>query len=103
MVDKAIGRDINKLGYFLWGNSPDEYILKVVLWGLLFIFSIALFLYENDFSFHQIKSRATYLFSIIMLGILIILNVKSYIKYSKDYIFSNKPLKRDTAKNRRAP
>jgi len=103
IIDKAIGKDINKLGYFLGQyNSSSEYILKVVLWGLLFIFVTALFLYKNDFTFHQIKTRATYLFSIILLGILIILNIKSYIKYRKDDIFSNKTLKRDAAKSRRA-
>ena len=103
MVDKAIGKDINKLGYLLWGNSPDEYILRVVLWGLLFVFGTALFLYKNDFTFHEIKTRVTYLLLIIASAGLIFLNIKSYIKYRKDDIFSNKPLKRDAAKTRRAP
>ena len=103
MVDKAIGKDINKLGYFLWGNSPDEYILRVVLWGLLFVFGTALFLYKNDFTFHEIKTRGTYLLLTIASAGLIFLNIKSYIKYRKDDIFSNKLLKRVAAKTRRAP
>ena len=104
MLDKAIRKDINKLGYF-WGeyNSGGEYILKVVLWGLLFIFVTIAFLYKNDFTFQQFKTRATYLFSIILLGVLIILNIKRYIKYNRDDFFSNKLLKRDGAKSRRAP
>jgi len=103
MVDKAIGKDINKLGYLFWGNSSDEYILRVILCGLLFIFGSALFLYRNDFTFHEIKTRGTYLLCIIGSAVLIFVNIKSYIKYKKDDIFSNKSLKRDAAKNRRAP
>lgn len=104
MVDKAIGKDINKLGYFLGEyNSPDEYILRVVLWGLLFIFGTALFLYKNDFTFHEIKTRGMYLFSTILFGILIFLNIRAYIKYGKDDIFYDKSLKKDTAKSRRTP
>jgi hypothetical protein len=104
IIDKAIGKDINKLGYFFGKyDSPSEYILNVVLWGLLLIFVTALFLYKNDFTFQQIKARTTELFSIIALGILIFLNIKSYIKYRKDDIFSNKTLKRDAAKGSRAP
>ena len=104
MVDKALGKDINKLGYFFGAyNSSDEYILGVILGGLLFIFGTALFLYKNDFTFHEIKTRGTYLLFIIGSAVLIFLNIKSYIKYKKDDIFSNKSLNRDAAKNRRAP
>ncbi|MBN1474006.1 MAG: hypothetical protein JW914_05275 [Syntrophaceae bacterium] len=101
MVDKAIGRDINKLRYFLWGDSPNEYILRVVLYGVLFVFGTILFLHENNFTFHEIKTRSTYIFFIIAFAGLIFLNIKSYIKYKKEDIFSNKPLKRNAAKSRR--
>lgn len=98
MVDKAIGKDVNKLSYFFWGNSSDEYILRVVLSGLLFIFGTVLFLYKNDFTFYEIKTRGIYLLFIIGSGIAIFLDIKLYIKHKKDDIVSNKSSKRGVAK-----
>ena len=98
MVDRAIGKDINKLGYFFWGTSSDEFILRIVLSGLLFIFGTALFLYENDFTFYEIKTRGIYLLFIIGPGILIFLDIKLYIKHKKDDIISNKSPKRCVGK-----
>jgi len=93
MVDRAIGKDINKLGYFFgMYDSSNEYILKIILYGLLFVFFAMLFVYENDFTFYAIKTRGTYLFCILVFGIQIFLNLKSYIEYKKDSIFSNKLL-----------
>jgi len=95
MVDRAIGKEINKLGYFFgMYDSSNEYILKIILWGLLLVFSAVIFLYENDFTFCAIKTRGTYLICIIGFGFQIFLNIKSYIQYRKNDIFSNKSLKR---------
>lgn len=80
--------------------STSEYILRVVFYGLLFVFGTALFLYKNDFSFHQIKTRAKELIAIVSFGILIILNVRSFIRHRKDDICSNSSLKGDAAKAR---
>jgi hypothetical protein len=104
LCKSLIGKDINKLSYFFGAyNSSDEYILGVIFGGLLFIFGTALFLYKNDFTFQEIKTRGTYLLFIIGSAVPMFLNTKSYIKCRKDNIFSNKSLKRGAAKTHRAP
>jgi len=68
----------------------------------LFILGIGAFLYKNDFTFHKIKAGARYLLAVMFLSILIILNIRAYIKCRKDDIFYNQSPKKDAAKSRRS-
>jgi hypothetical protein len=95
VVDKAIGRDINKVGLFL-GDYPTArgFKLKIFFWGMLFIFGLGIFFDDGKISIQQLRENKKYIIPFILLCIVLIMEVLGYIRFKKDDYFTNKAKKK---------